>query len=458
MEPTKYDLFVSFSKADTEFAERLVKRVESEPYNNRLFRCFYAPWDIQPGENILLRIEEAEPKSRFIGIIMSPDWARSNWTTLERSIPVYDDPAGLKARIIPILRRNCEIPPSIRILNWLDFTHEINFERELRRLLARLGGSSGRPNSEIKMSGAPHLDSTRAVIQDEILASNLFGVTEMPRFVYSASSKVKDRNEVFSMLGEGVLVPPFVIREDEQKVYSFSPLESTQTRLGEILNEKSTQKVLTTELVDNHGFVVIELLNRSMTAHMRNLGMTYDWNSKKTFYPLENFNDGVRTATWRVGNRQFKRKLVAKSKSGQYFAHRSCKATFQHFLDSTYLKVSPGWHFTVDGTKTPVVPLKMSSLSARWMNIERNHTLLDNLRFWANVLSKDSEKIVLDLGGDVPAEISSLPVVCGIDHGIEQDYRERLWYEAEPEPDEADLGLEQPDQGDDMEVVELPDD
>ena len=458
MDMPKYDLFVSFSKADTEFAERLVKRVESEPYNNQLFRCFYAPWDVQPGENILLRIEEAELKSRFIGLIMSPDWARSDWTTLERVIPVYDDPAGLKARIIPILRRNCNIPPSIRILNCLDFTHEINFERELRRLLARLAGASARPSLEGKFPVGPHSDSATAIVQDETLASNLFGVTQLPRFVYSASAKVKNREEVFALLGEGVLVPPFAIRDDEQRVYSFSPLENNQTKLGGVLNEKSTQKHLTAELIGNRGHVVTELLNRSMTAHMRNLGMTYDWKSKKTFYPLENFNDTVRTFTWRVSGREVTRKLVARSKSGQYFAHRSCKATFQYLLDSMYLKVSPGWHFTVDGMKTPVGPLKMTSLSARWMNIERNHTFLDNLRFWANVLSRDSGKIVLDVGVDVPAEISSAPVACGIDHGIEQDYRERLWYDAEPDLDEADTGVDQPDQIDDSEVGEINED
>jgi hypothetical protein len=458
MDSPEYDLFVSYSKADTDFAEKLVRRIEAEEFNNRRFRCFYAPWDIQPGENVLLRIEEAEQKSRFIGLVMSPDWARSDWTKLERVIPVYDDPAGLKARIIPILRRNCDIPPSIRILNWIDFTHEINFERELRRLLARLVGTSLRLNPEGKFSAVPHFDSATAIVQDETLASNLFGVTRIPRFVYSASAKVTDRNEIFSTLGEGVLIPPFAIRDVERKVYSFSCLDNNQTRLGDVLNEKSTQKCLTMDLVANHGGIVIELLNRSMTAHMRNLGMTYDWKSKKTFYPLENFNEIARSATWKVGSRGFTRKLVAKSKNGRYFAHRSCKATFKHLLDSTYLEIRPGWHFTVDGMKTPVTQSMMTSLSTRWMNIERNHTLLDNVRFWANVLSKNSEEIDLDVGGDVSAGISSMPVVCGIDHGIEEDYRERLWFEAEPEPDEAEQGLAELDQRDDLEGQESDED
>lgn len=444
-ESYQYDIFISYNKADTEFVEHLVKRIESEQYNNRPFRCFFAAWDIQPGENILLRIEEAEAKSRFVGLVMSPDWQKSNWTTLERVIPVYEDPAGHKGRIIPILRRYCEIPPSIKILNWLDFTHEINFEREAKKLIVRLRGE---PIRTLLEGAGPTreqpLDSSTAVFQDENLASDLFPVCSLPKYIHAASARVKDRDEVFSLLGEGAILPPFAIREEEQKIYSFSTLESKQSRISELVNEKATDSISTSKFIGSRlSRVVVELLNRSMTAHMRNLGMTYDWNTKKTFFPLETNTDTVRDATWRVGSRRFTRKLVVKSKTGGYYAHRSCKATFIDLSGSIYLKILPGWHFTVDGIGIPVVPTKMTSLSTRWMNIERNHTVLDNVRFWANVLSRDSDEITLDVGAGVPAKISATPLFASIDHGIEGDYRERLWYEAEPEKDEAEQELEE---------------
>lgn len=80
----KYDIFISYNNADIEFAESLVKRIEQEPFEGRVLKCFYAPWDIETGENILLKIEKALVNSRFIGIIVSPDWVKSDWTTLER--------------------------------------------------------------------------------------------------------------------------------------------------------------------------------------------------------------------------------------------------------------------------------------------------------------------------------------------------------------------------------------
>jgi len=430
---------ISYSTADTEFVERLVKRIESEEYNKRPLRCFYAPWDIQPGENILLRIEKAEVESRFIGLVMSPDWLKSDWTKLERVMPVYDDPAGLKGRILPILRRNCNIPPSIRILNWLDFTREINFERETKRLLSRLRGDSLRPRNERRGDDGPSIDSSYGTIQGENLASDIFPVLSLPNRVYVATTNIGSRDAVFSMLGEGTALPPFAIRADEHKVYSFYPLDDKQSKLSELLSEKSTSSVPTQELLrGKQPSVLVELLNRAMTSHMRNIGMTYDWNTQKTFYPLETDTQTAREARWRVGGRDFSRKLVVRSKAGDYYAHRSCKATFTELSDSLYLKIVPGWHFTTDGIKSPVSSSKMSSLSTRWMNIERNHTVLDNVRFWAYVLSKDSDRILLSVGTSVPTEISAIPVFASVEHGIEGDYRERLWYEAPPEADEAE--------------------
>lgn len=74
----KHDIFISYNNADVEFAELLVEQIEHEPYDGRYLKCFYAPWDIEVGENILLRIEQALVNSRFIGIIISPDWLKSD--------------------------------------------------------------------------------------------------------------------------------------------------------------------------------------------------------------------------------------------------------------------------------------------------------------------------------------------------------------------------------------------
>lgn len=86
----------------------------------------------------------------------------------------------------------------------------------------------------------------------------------------------------------------------------------------------------------------------------------------------------------------------------------------------------------------------MKSLSATWMNIEQNHTVLDDVRFWTFKLSGGKERIELDVRGDTPVIILGTPVFTTLNRGIEEEYRERLWFEEEPSPDEAETILEKP--------------
>ena len=433
----EYDLFVSYSKEDNEFTQKLVKRIESEQYKGRNLRCFYAEWDVIPGENIVLRLEAGLAKSRFVGLVMSPDWEKSSWTTFERVVPVYEDPAGYKARTLPILRRPCEIPASIKILRWFNFQNDRNFERESKRLVSRLKGESLRASSHGGRVGAKEslvvTDASRPDFQTETLASNLFPVTSLPAKVYSARATVEKRNDVFVELGEGAAVPPFVFHDATREILCFSSLSDEKNLLSKVAQDQ--ESLPSTAKLRDDPSVVIELLNRSMTAHMRGLGMTYDWSNKKTFFSMLEPGE-ARFASWRVGSRNFQRTLVRPPReNSNYFAHRSCKATFTFFDDNLYLKLLPGWHFTVDGISTSVEPLRMGSLSARWMNRERNHSVLDDLRFWIYTLSEGSSSIHLDTGGGTRATISCTPVFAQIDRGLEEDYRERMWFEEEPTTD-----------------------
>jgi hypothetical protein len=445
----EYDAFISYNKADVDFAEKLVKRVERETINGEPIKVFFAEWDIEPGENILLRIEEAEPSSRFIIPILSPDWLNSNWATLERVIPVYDDPAGLKGRIIPIMRRVCEPPPSIRILRWLDFTTDSNFGRESKKLIARIQGKTLRESigNERQASHTWKIDyqSLTADIQDEDLASDIFTILQIPAYINVALSKIKRRNDVWQVLGEGVDLPTFALDEEEGKIYSFASMGNSQYRFGELCLEPSCKKIPTQNVLSgNDARYVIELLNRAMTKHMREkLGMTYDWrNTKKTFFPLEKNGDETRLATWKVEKGEYTRFLVRKVPlTNPYYVHRSCKATFTQIDDWPFLKVLPGWHFTRDGIIDPVPRLRMSSLSSRWMNMQRNHSVLDEIRYWIYVLSEGKGEIKMPVGDNSEVIIATTPAFAATDRGVEGDYRKRMWHE-QPKGDYFDEAMQ----------------
>lgn len=444
----EYDIFISYNKADVEFAEQLVTAIENQEYNGRKLRCFYDSWDIEVGENILLKIENALSNSRFVGLIMSPDWLKSDWTKLERFVPVYEDPAGIKGRIIPILRRNCTIPPTIRILKWLDFRTDSNFDKELKKIVGRLIGKSIRSSiasdQRSEINQFPSFDLTIPDIQNEKIASNLFQVMQLPMYINRACARVKRRNEVWDMLGEGVALPIFAIREESQEIFSFAELANPQQKITKLVSSPSVDKLSTQKVLSSKEYsIIIELLNRAMTEHMRSIGMVYDWKNKKTFFPLEKDGDNVRYSKWTVGKREYPRLVVQKTKSGKHYVHRSCKATFTKLGNYLFLKILPGWHFTYDGLSKGVDGKIMSSLSTRWMNIQRNHSVLDDVRFWVYKLSKGTEKIELNVGADSDVIIASTPMSADIDQGIEEDYRERLWLEEEPATEESIEFLEE---------------
>lgn len=445
-----YDAFVSYNKADKDFAEKLVKRIETETINGEPIKVFFAEWDIEYGENILLRLEKAEPSSRFIIFIMSPDWLKSDWTTLERVIPVYDDPAGLKGRILPIMRRSCEPPPSVRILRWFNFETDSNFEKECKKLVGRIQGKSlretlGKDSRPSPYTGQIDYGSLTADTQDEDLSSNLFIVTKIPATINVAVSTVKRRNDVWPILGQGVDLPPFAFDEDTQKIYSFASLKDKQHRFGELCTEPTCKAVSINSIVSgNDSRWLIDLLNRAMTKHMReDLHMIYDWKgSKKTFLPIEKSGDETRNIKWKVGTKEWERFLVKKvDLASPYFVHRSCKATFTGMGDWLCLKVLPGWHFTKDGTQEPVPTLQMASLSAKWMNTQRNHSVLDDVRFWVYMLSKGTDEIRLPLGDDLHVAIATVPAFATINRGIEGDYKKRMWQE-QPEEDYLEEEIE----------------
>lgn len=447
----EYDAFVSFNKADVDFAEKLVQRIEKETIDGNPIKVFFSEWDVEFGENILLRIEKAEPSSRFIIPIMSPDWLKSDWTTLERVIAVHDDPAGLKARILPVMRRNCEPPPSMRILRWFNFETDSNFEKESKKLIGRIQGKTlretlGKDHRLSAFTGQIDYESLTADVQEEEIASNIFPVLGIPANINVALSTVKTRKDVWPVLGKDADPPPFAFDEEKHQIYSFASLKDKQYQFGRLCLEPTCRIVPTKIVISGENACwIIDILNRAMTRHMREtLHMTYDYRStpKKTFFPLEKAGDETKEITWKVGSREYTRFVVRKAKiANPYYVHRSCKATFTQIGDRLFLKVLPGWHFTKDGIFEPMPPLQMASLSSRWMNTQRNHSVLDDVRFWVFVLSEGTDMIRLPLGDDLEVTVATTPALATTDRGIEGDYRKRMWHE-QPEADYFDEAME----------------
>jgi tetratricopeptide (TPR) repeat protein len=152
----KYDIFLSHNHADEEWTRKLAERLEKEVWQGRKLRVFFSPWDIRPGQSIPLEIERALPKSRKVGLIMSPEAMASAWVELERLVTTYIAVSARQERLIPLYRRTCEIPALLQPILYLDFRDDAKFEENYRKLIAVIKDEP-LPRGSRPLSDAPEL-------------------------------------------------------------------------------------------------------------------------------------------------------------------------------------------------------------------------------------------------------------------------------------------------------------
>jgi hypothetical protein len=134
-----FDIFLSHNGTDKVWVEKLAFDIENDT-NGRPLRVFFDEWDIEIGANIPLEIENALQKSHFIGLIMSPQAFSSEWVAMERSMAMMKDPSAKNRQIIPIYRKPCDIPATLKTIKSLDFSDDNEYDHSLEQLLSVIRG------------------------------------------------------------------------------------------------------------------------------------------------------------------------------------------------------------------------------------------------------------------------------------------------------------------------------
>jgi hypothetical protein len=122
-----YDVFISYSHHDSEFAVSLVKELEK-----RNLKVAIDYRDFNPGSPAIKEMKRAVENSRHTIIVFSPDWLSSNWADFELLTASTADPAARQRKIIPIIYKGGELLTRFPHSVTLDFTK--NFEVPLESL------------------------------------------------------------------------------------------------------------------------------------------------------------------------------------------------------------------------------------------------------------------------------------------------------------------------------------
>jgi hypothetical protein len=143
------DFFISYTSADTKWAEWIAYVLEEERYS-----VILQAWDFRPGSNFVLEMQEAARKATKTIMVLSPDYMKSQFASPEWAAAFAHDPKGLKRKLIPVVVRRCDPDGLLAQIVHIDLT---GLDQGAARSTLASGVRSDRakPNSRPAFPGGP---------------------------------------------------------------------------------------------------------------------------------------------------------------------------------------------------------------------------------------------------------------------------------------------------------------
>lgn len=133
------DFFISYNKADVDWAEWIGYQLEEAGYN-----CILQAWDFGVGSNFIQKMQEGTEANKTV-MVLSPDYLSSLYTQPEWQAAFAIDPTGNNRKLLPIKVKACQPPGLLSQIVWCDLIGKS--EEDARNLLlAAASGNRNKPN------------------------------------------------------------------------------------------------------------------------------------------------------------------------------------------------------------------------------------------------------------------------------------------------------------------------
>ncbi len=194
-----YDIFLSYNHADRDFVRRLARDLASLEFNGRHLRPWLDESMLNPGELAAPgELTSAIERSRFFGLVASPNAMQSKYVGLERDCFIKQ--RGVDDLLV-MLRRECELDPSLAGLTSLDFCSDDAYPSAFSELA-----------KELCPSGESTVESIRGEVDacfDEVQLSDPGGSDPGATPERDALGAVLTRFDVTELEVEGLAVTAF---------------------------------------------------------------------------------------------------------------------------------------------------------------------------------------------------------------------------------------------------------
>lgn len=458
------DIFLSHRSTDKVFVRRIAGDIESALFDGRALRAWIDEAEIAPGQSVTGMINRGLEDSRFIGLVLTPDYfdSESGWTDAEWHAAVYSDPDNRRSRLLPLLAADCPyVPALLRHLKCIDLRGRY-YAQGLKELLSVLRNEPiprptiyrGQLITGDQKIARSTLVAERAVPQSfpdlitERLYCNLLPVEHLPRYVYSASiasSLIKTKRDGSTALPskeeikaairrawaanpeESRFIPAFRVFED--RIFSFHDLESPENPLAHVIEEGEVEPLNSEDFIaeEENRKLLTSLLNMALSRHVGRLGLIIDDTKRdRFFFPSD--NGAARIVKWaplkRTVSRTVAKPMVSEG-SVRFWRHLGAYLKITFLANNFYIRIAPTWVITADGQRPSSGP-DIGRRVIKWTGPERNLHLLYHIRFWTTVLRNRRGGPIYVRAGDQSIEIASFPAFIETRYGIATDRKDLL--------------------------------
>lgn len=131
-------VFISYSTEDSHFARSLSKALKE-----RSIGVWFDEQEIRVGDSLTKRIGEALHAHDFIIVVLSPASVKSQWVQKELAEAMMREIKQNRVVVLPVISRQCEIPPFLTDKKYADFTGDS--DSALNLLVNSIEGHHGSP-------------------------------------------------------------------------------------------------------------------------------------------------------------------------------------------------------------------------------------------------------------------------------------------------------------------------
>ena len=424
-----YDAFISYSKEDSEAAQKVAARLERLCAGEHKPNIFLDKQCIGPGDNFVDKINDGLSSARFYLLLLSPASIQAEWPTAERDAALLGDPSGRGGRVVPILVKDCEIPPLLAIRHWIDMRDKSGFDVAMAGLASKIAGKApphattdNNASTALEnraMAGAPaRTHSHEPDMVDEELYTNMYRVKEVPT-IRSATTEFATRQSIRQELGR--TLPALVVSGG--RLYTSSDIRNADNPLGPAIDPGTIKDVPPESWLedDDRKRTLTALLNLHASHRCADMGLSYDKTGKKYY------GDKARITSekihWLSHVQKGSRALILPYPStgeARFYRHRAIRLSFRILGSDIFLQIRPSWTFTEDGSTVIQDQKKRSALNTRLRSYGGNDGEFTEQRFWAWLLSKGGRIEMGDPSNSV--KIERVPLKFSSQAGIYGDH------------------------------------